>query len=177
MQINNSTKSNMNFTACIKLKGDDALFNHITNNVLKKLPKGKKQKELEVFMPDIIFYNKKIEYIDAEAERFGYSREWLLQNAKLHEINTDLHRSGDIYFISGDDLRRLRTTTSETSYQKDLSQTKALEFAMSKPAHLRFFAFIMKEMEHLENLFKEFIKGSQFKTANTLDDALNELLK
>ena len=178
MKINyNNAQNHPDFKANIRIKGGIDLMNELTQKILPEYSKKNRKNEIDVFVPDYLFRDKKYEFFASEAVRMGYSPHWLEKNANLHGINTDLSSYGEIFIFTGKDVADFRKTTVLDSYHDDIYMLKALEFASKKPEHLRPLALITQRLTYFQNLFDNFIKDKKFISVDNLTELKKELFK
>lgn len=170
-----NSNQNINFTARIKIRNKAGLLEHLTTEVLPEFSKKNKRTPVEVFMPDFLFNKKKQEFLNVQAEFSGYGAEWFKKNAENHGINAELSNYGDIYIFTGDDVASFRKAVQPDNFRDDILLEDALEFALTKPQHLRPFALISKRLEHYQKLFDDFLSAKNFKHVENLSELKKEL--
>lgn len=182
MQITN-TPNYTNFNGRFILKGDTKTYEMLHNKVLPLFHHVNPNKEVGVLNSDNMFKQFLELFVQKTADKTGYSKQWVVQNAEQHGIKINLNDRNDIFVFSGNDLSDVGNFFNKKTGHKEKLKNYVREIKnlfnpkAQYPEHLSEIQFLNKELQQAETDFYRFVQEKNCKKVNSINELLFELSK
>lgn len=180
MNINQTTPQSQSFKGRYILNGDEKVFAKLKDEVLMRIGQQCSRKTVAALQIDDVYRRTFLSFADSLAQHLGYSRSWLLQNAKNHNLELNLDRKNEIIVMTGNDvvdlLKYIKKDVGEKEkFKRFLTLFKIQWKYKSLPPYLRELCFANSTKTTAEQKFYDFVNQKQCEKLNSIEDLANKI--